>query len=194
MALAADAIDDDARDLEPRVIARAALDDRRRRLRLARHVEDEQDRHAERRRDVGRGAAAPACRRERRRRGPSRLRRTRARMSRRLRGERGQKARRHRPGIEIDALATRRRGMKGRIDIVGAGLQAHHFDAAPPERAQEAERRRRLAAARARRGDHQAAGRRARRWDRRCPPPRPRRNRVGKPMQSCAPGLAAGEP
>ena len=63
MALAADAIDDDAGDAEPRVVSRAALDHRRRRLRLPGNVEDEQDRHAERRRDVGRGAGAPALRR-----------------------------------------------------------------------------------------------------------------------------------
>ena len=59
MALAADAIDDDAGDLQPLVIGRAALDDRRRRLRLAGNVDDQQDRHAERSRDIGRGAGAP---------------------------------------------------------------------------------------------------------------------------------------
>ena len=63
MALAADAIDDDAGDAEPRVVRSAALDHRRRRLRLPGDVEDEQDRHAERGGDVGRGAAAPALRR-----------------------------------------------------------------------------------------------------------------------------------
>jgi len=53
MARAADAIDDHARDFEPFVIGRAALDDRGRRLGLARHVDDQQDRHAERRRHIG---------------------------------------------------------------------------------------------------------------------------------------------
>ena len=77
---------------------------------------------------------------------------------RRLRGERGQKVGRHGPGIEIDALPPRRCGMEGRVDIVGAGLEADHVDAAALERAQEAERHRRLAAARARRGDHEPAG------------------------------------
>ena len=60
MALAADAIDDHARDLEPLVIGGAALDDRRRRLRLTGDVDDQQDRHAERRRHIGRGAGAPS--------------------------------------------------------------------------------------------------------------------------------------
>ena len=63
MPLAADPVDHDAGDAEPRVIDGAALDDRRGRLRLARHVDDEQDRKSERRRDVGRGAAAAGRRR-----------------------------------------------------------------------------------------------------------------------------------
>ena len=73
-------------------------------------------------------------------------------------GERGQKLGRHGPGIEIDALAPRRRGVEGRIDIIGAGLEADDVDAAALERAQEAERDGRLAAAGARRGDHEGAG------------------------------------
>ena len=51
-------------------------------------------------------------------------------LPRRLRGERGQKIARHRPGIEIDALPPRRRGMEGRVDIIGTGLEADHVDAA----------------------------------------------------------------
>ena len=60
--------------------------------------------------------------------------------------------------IEIDALPPRRRGVEGRIDVVGTRLEADDVDATAPERAQEAERHRRLAAAGARRGDHQAKG------------------------------------
>ena len=158
MTLAADTIDDDARDFEPRVICRAALDDRRRRLRLARYVDDQQDRHAKRRRHVSRGAGAPALGRnavEQTHRGFAQSERA---LSRRLGGERGQKLGRHGPGIEIDPLPPRRGGVKGGIDIVGAGLEADDVDAAAPERAQKAERRRRLAAAGAGRGDHEAAG------------------------------------
>ena len=162
MALAADAIDDDARDLEPLVISCAALDDRRRRLRLTRHVDDQQDRHAERRRHVGRGAGAPACRGnavEQPHRGFAQSERA---LSAACAASGGEKVGRHGPGIEIDALPPRRCGMKGRIDIVGTGLEADHVDAAALERAQEAERRRRLAAAGARRGDHEPAGHRRR--------------------------------
>ena len=104
MALAADAIDDDAGDVEPRIIGRAALDDRRRRLRLPRDIENQQDRHAERRYDIGRGAAAAACRGhavEQPHRGFAERKRV---LARRLLSERGQELRRHRPGIEIDAF------------------------------------------------------------------------------------------
>ena len=158
MALAADAIDDDAGDAEPRVIGRAALDDRRRRLRLPGDVEDEQDRKPKRRRDVGRGAAAPAFRRNAVEQPHRGFAEREVAFGRRLRGDRGQKLGRHGPGVEIDALAPRRRGVEGRIDVIGAGLEADHIDAAALERAQEAECRRRLAAAGARRGDHEPAG------------------------------------
>ena len=111
MALAADAIDDDAGDFQPLVIGRAALDDRRRRLRLARHVDDQQDRHAERRRDVGRGAAAPALAGTPSNSPIEASHSASVAFVHRLRGERGQKVGRHGPGIEVDALAaaTRRR-------------------------------------------------------------------------------------
>ena len=158
MALAADAIDDDARDLQPLVISRAALDDRRRRLRLTCDVDDQQDWHAERGSDVGRGAGAPGLGRdavEQAHRGFAERKRA---LSRRSRREHSQKARPHRPGIEVDAFAPRRRGMEGRVDIVRAGLEADDVDAAAFECAQEAECRRGLAAARARGGDHETVG------------------------------------
>ena len=158
MPLAADPVDHDAGDAEPPVVDGAALDDSGGRLRLARHVDDEEDRKSERRRDVGRGAAAAKRRRnavEQAHRGLAQSERA---PGRRLGGERPHELRRHRPGIEIDAVAAGSRGVKGGIDIVGAGLQARRRESAPPEGAQKAERQSRLAAARARRGDHQAAG------------------------------------
>ena len=158
MPLAADAIDDHARNFEPRVVRDATLDDRRGGLRLTADVDHQQDRYAKRRRHVSRGAGAPACRRnavEKTHRGFAQSERAR---SCRLHGERRQKAGRHGPGIEIDAFPSRGCGMEGRVDVIGTGFEADHVQAAPLERAQEPERRRRLAAARARRGDHQAAG------------------------------------
>ena len=157
MALAADAIDDDASDAEPRVVRSAALDRRRRRLRLPGDVEDEQDRHAERGGDVGRGAAAPALGWDAVEESHRGFAERKLAFSRRLSGERGEQLGRHGPGIEIDALAPRRRGVKGRIDVVGAGLEADDIDAATLERAQEAERDGCLAAAGTGRGDHEGA-------------------------------------
>ena len=159
MALAADAIDDDAGDAEPpghklaQPLTTAAADCAR-----PRNVDD----HG--------GSARPAppqrrprrrCARlwrERRRTAPWRLRtehesRVQPTLARRARPELG----RHGPGIEIDAFAARRGGVKGRIDIIGAGLQADNVDPAPLERAQEAEGRGRFAATGAGRGDHEPA-------------------------------------
>ena len=130
MAVAGDAIDDDARNFQPIVISCAALDDRRRRLRLTRHIDDQQDRHAERRRDVSRGAGAPGCRGnavEQPHRGFAQSERT---WVGRLPGEGGKEVGGHRPGIEVDALPPRGCGMKCRVDIVGAGLETDHVDAA----------------------------------------------------------------
>ena len=59
MARACDPVQDHPGDFDARVEAGAALDNRRRRLRLPAHVEHEQDRPAERRRDIG-GGAGPA--------------------------------------------------------------------------------------------------------------------------------------
>ena len=135
VALAADAIDNDAGDFEPLVISAAALDDRGRRLRLAANVDDEQDRHGERRRHIGRGAGAPACRRHAVEQPHRRFAQSKRASSRRLRGKRRQKLRRHGPGIEVDAFPPGRGGVKGRIDIIGARFEADNVDIATPERA-----------------------------------------------------------
>ena len=130
MALAADAIDDHAGDAEARVVHGAALDNGRRRLRLPRDIEDEQHRHAQRGGDVGRGAAAAGLRRNAVEEAHRGFAQRELACSRRLGGEGGQKLGLHGPGIEVDALAPGRRGMKGRIDVVGAGLESDHIDAA----------------------------------------------------------------
>ena len=102
VALAADAIDNDAGHFEPLVISPAALDHRSRRLRLAANVDDEQDRHGERRRHIGRGAGAPACRRHAVEQSHRRFAQSKRASSRRLGGKRRQKLGRHGPGIEVD--------------------------------------------------------------------------------------------
>ena len=158
MALAADPVEDHAGDGEPIVVGRAALDDGRGRLRLAGDVERKQDRKPHEGGDVGRGAA-PSGRRgdavEEPHRGfAERDRAARASPSREAREQR----RRHRPGIEIDPGRARGCGVEGGIDVVRPGLEPDDGCAPAPEGAQEPERQRRLAAARARRGDHQAVG------------------------------------
>ena len=158
VALAADAIDNDACDFEPLVISSAALDDRRRRLRLAANVDDEQDWHGERRRHIGRGAGAPACRRHAVEQPHRRFAQSKRASSCRLRGNRRQKLGRQGPGIEVDAFPPRGCGMEGRVDVIGARFEADDVHAAAPERPQKAKRRRRLAAAGARRGDHEPPG------------------------------------
>ena len=60
VALAADPVQDHAGQAQPVVVSRAALDDRRGRLRLAGDVERQEHRKAEDGGDVGRGAARPA--------------------------------------------------------------------------------------------------------------------------------------
>ena len=68
-------VQDHAGDPHARVVGREAAGDRRRGLRLAGDVEDQQHRHAEAPRQVGGGAAAARRRRRCRRRGPWRSRR-----------------------------------------------------------------------------------------------------------------------
>ena len=136
MALAADTIDDHARHLEPRVIGCAAFDDRGRGLRLAADVDDQQDRQAERRRHIRRGPGAPGLAGnavEEAHRGFAQSERA---LFNRLRGERREQFGRHGPGIEIDAFPPRGRRVEGRIDVIRAGLEADHADAASLERAQ----------------------------------------------------------
>ena len=67
-----------------------------------------------------------------------------------------QRFRPHCPAIEIDAGTAGGGGMEGGIDIVRANLGAGDIDALAPERPEQAERDRGLAAARGRRRDDQA--------------------------------------
>ena len=154
---AADAIDDDAGQAQALVVEAHALDHGGGRLRLAGNIEDEQDRHAERGGDIGRGAASTWWRRyavEQPHRGFAERQRP---SGRGLGRERLQKFRPHRPGIEIDAFAAGRDGVKRRINVIGTGFQTDDRDAPPPERPEETERQSRLAAARTGRGDHEPA-------------------------------------
>ena len=75
----------------------------------------------------------------------------------RVRGDkRVDELRAHRPRIEVDALTSGSRRMEGRIDIVGSALERLDGDALVAQRAQQAQRQRRLAGAGACGGDDDA--------------------------------------
>ena len=71
--------------------------------------------------------------------------------------------------------------MKGGVDVIGARLDADDAASRAAQRAEQPERQRRLAAARARRGDHEAAGQRA----------SPRRVLAGRGQATTFPGFFA---
>ena len=84
-------------------------------------------------------------------------------MSRGLGQQPVEERRRHRPGIEIESAGAGGRGMKGRIDVIGAGLGGAHGDAPSFQRGEKPERHRGLARSRAwSRDDEAARGHRAR--------------------------------
>ena len=71
--------------------------------------------------------------------------------------QRAEPRRRHRPRVEVDRSAAGDAREDRGVDVVGAGLRRRDVDAAGAQRGDEAERDERLARARARRGDDEAA-------------------------------------
>ena len=157
MTRASHPVQDHPGDFYARVEAGAAVHDRRRGLRLSAGVDHEQDRPAERRRDIG-GRTGPA------------------RLSRHAvekphdafaedkvaslasgNGQSAEKSGRHRPTVQIEAWFARRGGMKGRVDIIRPAFGAGHSEARIPVGAHEPKGQHGLAAARARRGDDETA-------------------------------------
>ena len=155
--VAAQLVEHDAAEAHRRIVRGKARRDRRRRLRLARNIEHQQHRQAQARGEVRRraGAAGVPGTPSNRPIAPSTT-STSARCAASAISA-SISVGRHRPGVEIDALAAGRGGMKRRVDVVGARFRRAHRDALPPQRAEQAERDRRLARARARRRDDQAA-------------------------------------
>ena len=107
------------------------------------------------------GRAAPRRRARRpRRTGPSRLR---SRRGRRRVPLRAQRASSNAGGIaqlsRLHAVAPRRRGMKGGVDVVRPAFAARTRNAAPRKRSNQRERDRRLAGARTRGGDDESRAR-----------------------------------
>lgn len=157
MTRASHSVQDHPGDFYARVKTGAAMDNGRRGLRLSAGVEQEQDRPAERRRDIGG------------RTGPARLSRyavekphdafaeDKAATLASGDGQSAEQRRRHRPTVKIEAWFARRGGMKSRIDIIRAAFDAGDGEARIPVRAHEPKGQDGLAAARARRGDHETA-------------------------------------
>src|SRR5258707_13612359 len=69
----------------------------------------------------------------------------------------GQQPRRHRPAVEIEARPARGDGMEGWVDIVRTTLEGLHGEAAPRQRAHQAQSDSRLARAGAHGGDDETA-------------------------------------
>ena len=119
-------------DPHRRVVGGEAAGDRRRGLRLAGDVEDQQHRHAVAPRQVGRRAAAPGAGRRCRRRGPWRSRST----STSAPAACSPASRSSRPGgiAQLSRLtpgAPGRRGVEARVDVVRPRLRAAHREPAP---------------------------------------------------------------
>ena len=144
---AGDAIQHYAGNGDARIIVHAALDDSRRRLRLAADIDHQQHRHAERRRDIGRSAGAPGWRGHTVKQPHRSLANYQIAVFCRAARQLRQHVRRHRPGIEVDAGPPGGGGMKRRIDVIGAAFGSSDAPAALAQGAQQAQRQRRLAAA-----------------------------------------------
>ncbi len=153
MPFAADAVQDHAGDAHARVVRREAANQRGRRLRLPRHVDDEDDRQGKLRGEVGGGAAAAGRRRGAVEQAHDALDHQRVGAGGGVHGEAVEERRRHRPAVEIDARRAGHRGMKRRIDVIRPGLGRAHGDAAALERGEQRQRHRGLAGAGLRRGD-----------------------------------------
>ena len=144
-------VQDHAGDRNIVAVARAARGDGGRRLGLSADVEHQHDRPAEQRRQVRRRAArglaglGHAVEQAHDALGDGDVGRC------RVAGHQiGQRAGRHRPGVEVEARPAGGHGMEGRIDIVRPALEGLHGKAAAGERAHQAERHRGLAGARVR--------------------------------------------
>ena len=141
-------VEDDAADRQIVPVHLAAEHDSCGRLRLRRDVEHQDDRPAGQRGEVRGGAA---CALAAGRRAVEQAHDAFDHAEIRVGSVRGDKRvdelRAHRPRIEVDALTSGGRRMEGRVDIVGSALERLDGDALVAQRAQQAERQRRLAGA-----------------------------------------------
>ena len=157
MAVAADAVEHDARDTDVGIVRTEAPHHRRRGLRLRRYVEHEQHRKSKSGGEIGGRAGAATRTRHAVEQPHDAFDDQQLAMSRGFGQQPVEERRRHRPGIEIESAGAGGRGMKGRIDVIGAGLGGAHGDAPSFQRGEKPERDRGLARSRARSRDDEAA-------------------------------------
>ena len=163
MAVAADAVEHDTRDTDVGIVRTEAPHHRRRGLRLRRYVEHEQHRKSKPGGEIGGRSGATTRTRHAVEQPHDAFDDQQFAMSRGFGQQPVQERRRHRPGIEIESAGTGGRGMKCRIDVIGAGLGGAHGDAPSFQRGEKPERHRGLARSRARSRDDEAPrGHRAR--------------------------------
>ena len=122
--LAAQPVEHDAGDPHRRIVARKTLGDRRRRLRLARHVEHQQHRQAVEPREIGGRAGAPRLGRDAVEQAHRAFDHHHVGVAGGLRRQRGEQRRRHRPAVEIDAARPVAASWKPGIDVVRPGFRA----------------------------------------------------------------------
>ncbi len=155
VAFAGDAVQHDAADAHARVQRGATGGHGRGGLRLPRDVEHQQHRQAEPGGEVGGGAGLARGSGHAVEEAHRALADQQVGAGRRAPRQRADECRRHRPGVEVEAVATGRGGVEGGIDVVRPVLAGRHRDPGAGEGAQQAQRHHRLAAARARRRDDQ---------------------------------------
>ena len=126
MPLAAETIEHDAADPHLRIVRDEPARYRRRRLRLSRNVDDEQNRQSKRRGEVGRGPGPEPCAGDAVEQAHGALDDEKIGIRSTLSHQRIDQRRRHGPTVEIEAWPPRRRLVEGRIDIVGARLCRLH--------------------------------------------------------------------
>ena len=157
MALAPDAVEHDAADADCRIVRTEPPHHRGRGLRLRRYVEHEQHGESKSGGEVSRRAGAAARTGHAVEQPHDAFDDQQFAVPGGLGEEPVEERGRHCPGIEIETTDAGGCGMKGRIDVIGAGLGGAHGDPPSFQRGEKPECDRGLARSRARSRDDQAA-------------------------------------
>ena len=156
VALARHAVEHHAADPHARVQRGAAGGDGGGGLRLAADVEHQQHRQAEPGGEVGGGAGLASGSDHAVEQAHRPFADQQVGAGRRAPRQHADEVRRHRPGVEVEAVAAGGGCVEGGVNVVRPVLAGRNRDAGAGEGAQQAQRHHGLAAARARRGDDQA--------------------------------------